>query len=121
MIGNDRFANVAEAISNFRHARSRILPAEMFGEPAWDVLLELFVADAEGRRLTGVQVSQRCNISPSVLSRWLRYLSKSGLIIGDGTGDLADPLTLSAEGMLGMERAMAHAYDLQTALSATKP
>ena len=121
MIGNDRSANLAKAITDFRHARSKILSSEMFGEPAWELLLELFVADAGGHRLTGVEVSQRCNIAPSVLSRWLRYLSKSGLIIGDGTGDLTDPLTLSGEGMLSMERAMAHAHDLQTALSGTNP
>jgi hypothetical protein len=121
MIGNDRSANMAMAMLDFRHTRSKMLPLDMFGEPAWILLLELFVADAQGHRLTGREVSQRCNISASVLSRWLRYLSKCDLIVGDGTGDLTDTLTLSGKGMMSMERAMTHAYDLQTVLSGTNP
>ena len=121
MIGDDRSANLAAAMVNFRRARSEILPAELFAEPAWDLLLELFVADANGTQLTGADVSKRCNIAPSVLSRWLRHLSKCRLIIGDGTGDLTDPLTLSGEGMASMERAMARAYNLQVALKGMEP
>ena len=117
MISDDRSANLAAAMAEFRRTRSDSLPAELFAEPAWDLLLELYVADAKGARLTGADVSKRCNIQPGVLSRWLRYLSKCGLVIGDGTGDLTDPLTLSGEGMVRMERAMARARDLQVALA----
>lgn len=121
MIGDDRSADLAAAMMDFRRARSEILPAELFAEPAWDLLLELFVADANGTELSGADVSKRCNIAPSVLSRWLCHLSQCQLIIGDGTGDLTDPLTLSGEGLASMERAMTHAYNLQAALKDVEP
>ena len=117
MIQNDRAATLAIAIVAFRRVRSENFPAASFAEPAWDLMLELFIADAEGRRLTAGEVSQRCNISPGVLSRWLQYLSKSGLVVGDGDGDLTDELTLSGEGMMRMERILAHAFDLQSAVT----
>lgn len=113
MTRHDSVASVAAAILEFRRVRHEILPAEMFAEPAWDLMLELFVADAKGYRLTGEDVCRRCNVAPGVLSRWLMYLSKSGFVVGDGTGDLADPLTLSGKGMESIERAMVRAHDLQ--------
>jgi hypothetical protein len=75
MIQNDRAASLAIAMVEFRHARSKNLPMELFSEPAWDLMLALFVADAEGRRLTAEEVSQKCAIPPGVLSRWLKFLS----------------------------------------------
>ncbi|WP_137897478.1 hypothetical protein [Sphingomonas sp. 2SG] len=87
----------------FRRARETVFPKEIFGEPGWDLLIELFIADAKGRRLTGSDVSARNNIAPSTLSRWLIHLSKSGYIVGDGTGDLDDALVLSPLGLAHFE------------------
>jgi DNA-binding IclR family transcriptional regulator len=67
-------------------------------------LLELFLADAQGRRISAREVAEKSNISPSVMSRWLKHLSKIGYVIGDGTGDLDDMLTLSAQALQRMEQ-----------------
>jgi len=104
MIGNDKVANFAEFMLAFRRSRTNELPRFLFGEPSWDFLLELFVADARGVRMTGRQISDRHQISPAVASRWLLHLSAEGLIIGDGSGDLDDELTLSGTAMEKMER-----------------
>ena len=82
------------------------LPGELFSEPAWVFLLELFIADARGVKLTGRQVSKRGGIDARVASAWLRHLSGLGLVIGDGKGDLDDLLTLSSQGLERMERLM---------------
>lgn len=119
MTDHDSAASVAEAIIAFRRTRRNFLPADIFSEPAWDLLLELFIADSEGRRLTAADVSDRCDIPPTVLSRWLKYLSKAGFVIGDGHGDLTDQLTLSGKGMESMEQAMSKARDLHSLLSKT--
>lgn len=117
MTDHDSAASVAEAILNFRHARRDFLPAEIFSEPAWDLLLELFVADSEGLKLTGAEVSQRCNIPPTVLSRWLKYLFNTGFVIADGYGDQKDQLTLSGKGMESMEQTISKARDFHSLLS----
>ncbi|MEG3126136.1 hypothetical protein [Sphingomonas sp. GB1N7] len=90
----------------FRRDRQRLLPAELFSEPAWDLLLELFVADAEGRGLSGREVSQRSNVAAPVMARWLMHLVNIGLVIrdGSGAGDLDDLLTLSGKAMDRMEK-----------------
>lgn len=113
MLENDHAASLAAAMLDFRRSRSKILPADLFAEPAWDLLLELFVADAQGRRLTARQVCDRSGISSYVMARWLMHLSQSGFVIGDGNGDLDDLLTLSAGTLAKMEDMMDHARQLQ--------
>ncbi len=54
------------------------------GTRAWDILLTLYVADAEGRQLTGRQVLLESNIRLEPGKRWLSLLSTEGLVIGDG-------------------------------------
>jgi hypothetical protein len=120
MQGQDRASAIALAILAFRRAREEVLPAAIFGEPAWELLLELFVADANGQRLTGREVSLRSNVSPAIMSRWLVHLSKTGCIVGDGSGDLDDLLTLSGAALEGIEHLMKRAHSLQGALSLSK-
>lgn len=114
MTDRDRAADYAAAVLRFRRLRPDLLPAELFGEPAWDLLLELFVADAEGRRRTGREISRMADVRPTVLSRWLIHLTKVGLIVGDGDGNLDDPLTLSGKALQAIEGMMEHASALQT-------
>ena len=102
---------------DFRRTRLSILPPELFAEPAWDLLLELFIADAEGRRLTARQVCLRSGIAPSVMSRWLKHLSQSGSVRGDGEGDLDDLLTMSAGMLAKMEAMMDYAQSLHAKIS----
>ena len=118
MVSDDRAVDTAATLLGMRRARAEVFPADLFSEPAWDLLLELFVADGRGERLTGAEVSQRCNVPPQILSRWLRVLSQRELIIGDGLGNLADELTLSGAGMAGMERVIMGASDAKSEIAA---
>lgn len=65
-----------------RRERSAIFGnAELFGEPAWDILLDLYVAYAEQKP---VSVSSACIGSaapPTTGLRWLGVLSEQGLIV----------------------------------------
>jgi hypothetical protein len=115
----DRAAATAGAILKFRRIRSEILPRELFAEPGWDLLLELFVADANGYHLTARAVSERDNIPPSVLSRWLIHLTQIGFIVGDGDGNLDDPLTLSGKALDTIESVMGKANELREAIEQT--
>lgn len=109
MNGDDVTAQLAGAILAFRRHRAQVLPSDIFGEPAWELMLDLFVADAHGHRLTGRAVANRSNIPGSVMSRWLKYLTAEGLLVGDGDGNLDDSLTLSGIGMERIEKLLRHA------------
>ncbi len=47
------------------------------------------------------------------MSRWLKHLTAEGLLVGDGTGNLDDELTLSGAGMAKMEVVLAEARILK--------
>lgn len=81
---NDKMADrlqrrrVAERIVELRAARKKFLPPEILGEPAWDILLELYVAALDGRTLSIGDFA--ADTPPSTLRRWLRTLEASGLV-----------------------------------------
>ncbi|WP_086607486.1 MarR family winged helix-turn-helix transcriptional regulator [Erythrobacter donghaensis] len=56
---------------------------DLFGEPAWDILLDLFIAQAEGK---SVSVSSACigSAAPATTGlRWLGVLADEGLVLRD--------------------------------------
>jgi DNA-binding MarR family transcriptional regulator len=63
-----------------RRLRRRHLPADLFHEPAWDMLLALYVADHE-RRIMNVKTLVGSADAPVTTSqRWIDHLAKLGLI-----------------------------------------
>lgn len=63
-----------------RRQRDRFFDADLFAEPAWDILLDLFISGSLGR---SVSVTSACiaSGSPSTTAlRWLRLLETRGLI-----------------------------------------
>ncbi|MGU3389188.1 hypothetical protein [Sphingomonas sp. M1A8_2b] len=117
MKGNDQAAQLAASILRFRRFREKVLTPDIFGEPAWELLLEVFVADAAGEPITARMVAERRGTSPAVLSRWLRHLTVQGLIVGDGDGDVDDELTLSGIGMEKIETVLLEARVLTDAFA----
>ena len=78
----------AQALYDMRRAREAFFGtnADLFGEPAWDILLDLFIAHERG---VETFVSDACIgacVPPSTAIRWLAILEERGLIERD-----ADP------------------------------
>lgn len=113
MKGNDQAAQLAASILRFRRFRGKILSPVIFGEPAWELLLEVFVADANGEAITARMVAERSGGSPAVISRWLKHLTVQGLVVGDGDGNVDDELTLSGSGMEKIETVLLEARFLK--------
>ena len=79
---------------------------DLFGEPAWDILLDLFIAQGEGKP---VSVSSACigSASPATTGlRWLGVLADEGLVVREN--DLEDHrrvlVRLTRTGSAAMER-----------------
>lgn len=80
--------------------------AELFGEPAWDILLDLFIAQAEGK---AVSVSSACigSAAPATTGlRWLGVLADEGLVVreNDAEDQRRVLVRLTARGVSAMER-----------------
>jgi DNA-binding MarR family transcriptional regulator len=78
----------AQALYDMRRAREPFFGAnaDLFGEPAWDILLDLYIAHERG---VETFVSDACIgacVPPSTAIRWLAILEERGLIERD-----ADP------------------------------
>ena len=65
---------------NIRRRRSRFLPADLFGEPTWDILLDLYVATRENRPVPTTSACIGAHVPPTTALRWLRILETRGLV-----------------------------------------
>ncbi len=70
-----------QAYANRRRRTALFGNAELFGEPAWDIMLDLYIAHAEGKP---VSVSSACIGSaapPTTGLRWLGVLADNDLVL----------------------------------------
>ena len=64
-----------------RRLRDKIfLPAEIFNDPAWEILLELYIADAEGAKLTASSICIEAGVPQTTIVRWISLLERMNLV-----------------------------------------
>lgn len=76
----ERARQVAEAVYAARRARSHFLPRALLGEPAWDMLLDLFASDPDLKGLSTKRVCLAADVPYSTAWRCLAALEADGLI-----------------------------------------
>jgi hypothetical protein len=83
-----RYLALARQTYALRRKRTAIFGnPELFGEPAWDILLDLYIAQADGK---AVSVSSACIGSaspPTTGLRWLGVLAEEGLVMRENDAD----------------------------------
>lgn len=62
-----------------RRLRNKFLPAELFGEPAWDMLLDLFAARLQKRRISITSACIAAAVPTTTALRWIGLLEEHGL------------------------------------------
>ncbi|SMP58072.1 hypothetical protein SAMN06296065_102412 [Novosphingobium panipatense] len=88
-----------------RRRRTKIFRSEeLFGEPAWDILLDLFIAAKERRRVSVTSACIGSAVPSTTALRWITILEKQGLLVREA--DPADArrvyVKLSARGYAAM-------------------
>lgn len=73
-------AAAAKLEQKARAARSEFFNGALFSDPAWDIILELFVAEHEGRRVQISAVGLVADIPQTTVLRWLSALEAAALI-----------------------------------------
>ena len=63
-----------------RRRRERIFSLDLFGEPAWDILLDLFSAHLQNKRISVTSVCIAANVAPTTALRWISELQENLLI-----------------------------------------
>lgn len=75
-----QLVRLAYEIHKARMRRERLFKKELFGEPAWDMLLCLYALPARGEVLTVSSLSTAANVPSATGIRWQRILLREGLI-----------------------------------------
>jgi DNA-binding MarR family transcriptional regulator len=70
-----------------RRARERIVGSDLFADPAWDLLLELYAASLAQRRVSVSDLSVAAGVPCTTTLRWIDKLESESLVIR-----AADPL-----------------------------
>jgi hypothetical protein len=75
-----RLAKVALRLRAAAHRRTRYLSPEWFGEPAWEMLLELFIQFAGGARVSTKSLVMASGLADTTGLRVIDRLEQAGLI-----------------------------------------
>jgi DNA-binding MarR family transcriptional regulator len=77
---------LAEELYRDRRRRARHFSQRLFGEPAWDILLDLYAAAVRGEMVSVSNACRAADAPPSTALRWLQHLEDERLV-----ERLADP------------------------------
>lgn len=92
------------SLIKLRRARDRFFAGDIFADPAWDILLELYASELGQRRISVSALCMAAAVPPTTALRWINALESAGVI-----GRSADPrdgrrffVALSALGLEAM-------------------
>ena len=96
----------AERLIAERRARRAYFVSDLFHEPAWDMLLSLFLANEEGRILNVKALVASSDAPVTTSQRWIDHLHKLRLIdrVGDPDDRRRVEISLSDTGLTAIER-----------------
>ncbi|MGI8943898.1 MAG: winged helix DNA-binding protein [Qipengyuania sp.] len=92
-----------------RQLRAKFFDAELFADPAWDILLDLTAARAEHRRVSVSSLCIAANVPATTALRWISQMVESRLLVR--VQDEADKRRAFIELADETADAMAHYFD----------
>ena len=64
-----------------RTARLEFFSSELFADPAWDMLLDLYALQCEQRRTSVSKLCMAAGVPPTTALRWIDKLQSEGLVV----------------------------------------
>jgi len=97
---------LVRAIQAARRRRDALFAPELFADPAWDMLLELYALHLEQRRVSVSSLCIAAYVPPTTALRWVAKLEEEGLAsrTEDATDGRRTWIELSEEGIERMQR-----------------
>lgn len=72
--------DLAAMLIRLRQERAKHYPELKFADPAWDIMLDIFVAAARGKQLSVGDLAVGSDLPTSTALRWSDYLVKQGVV-----------------------------------------
>jgi DNA-binding MarR family transcriptional regulator len=118
---SDRSATVrcARQLLGLRRLREEMLGGSLFADPAWDLLLHLYVESAAGRRVAISELCAAAKVRPTTGLRWINLLVEAGLL--EKSDDPADARRVFVGFAPGAEEALHHILARAMAESEAEP
>lgn len=94
-------ASLAEKIYQSRRDRDKRSPVSgLFQDPAWDILLDLFVAQARGKHISITSAATAGLVPPTTALRWVWALEEAKLVtrVSDGADKRRSFVVLTTSG-----------------------
>jgi DNA-binding MarR family transcriptional regulator len=79
-VSDEKLTVIATSIYQARRRRLQYFDKALFGEPAWDMLLDLFVNKVLGRRISTTSLCLAADVPQSTGLRYIRALEDKGLV-----------------------------------------
>ncbi|WP_093400316.1 hypothetical protein [Sphingomonas sp. OK281] len=73
-------SRTAENLIHVRSLRAEVFPSEIFDEHAWNMMLQLFVAQAKAQEVSENELIRATGTPPGAGQRWLAHLVADGQI-----------------------------------------
>lgn len=99
-----------------RRLRNRMLDQELFGEPAWDMLLALYCLPDGGERLSVTALSLSADVPQTTGYRWQTVLVEQSLVerVADKTDGRRQFVNLTDKGRTLLEKYLTRLCDWDT-------
>src|SRR3954464_9080634 len=104
------------AMQTARRQRAAFFNGDLFADPSWDILLELYARHLEGYRITVSKLCSAAHVPTTTALRWIARLEQNGLLIREQDASDARRMWLelsrtAADGMRGYMQAMSFASE----------
>jgi hypothetical protein len=105
----------ALGIRHVQQVRRVEFGADLFNDGVDSIILELYLAEAEGRIITVSELIKRGPVASSTMLRWIRHLIDIGIV--EGSYDLDADVSFTNLGISKMERMLGSIAHLPDAVS----
>jgi predicted transcriptional regulator len=78
---DEKLATIATSMFRARIHRANQFNPVLFGEPAWDMLLDLFIQKVAGRRVSSTSLCLGANVPYATGARYIERLEGEGLVL----------------------------------------
>jgi len=77
---SDLWLVAAQDLYRARRRRSAFFTGDLFGEPAWDMLLDLYIAEKRNERISITSACMAADVPLTTALRWAKQLEAHGLV-----------------------------------------
>ncbi len=96
---------VVRQIIRTRAQRAKFLPGHLLSDPAWDMLLDLYLADILSKQISVTSLCSASKVPATTALRWIATLNREGLVVrrNDAHDHRRYFMSLSGKGLAAMD------------------